>query len=68
MRIGYRVIVVALTAGVAFCFGAAMDTASAQKKPAAGKHQACVAKAQAENPGRGDGRQRQAAFNRCMGR
>jgi hypothetical protein len=40
-----------------------------QKAPGAqAKHQTCIAKARAENPHPADGRARQAAFNRCMGR
>jgi hypothetical protein len=42
--------------------------AFAQQKKSAGNHQACLAKARAENPNRADGRQREAAYRRCMGR
>jgi hypothetical protein len=63
-----RTAVIALTA--ILLFGLSSHPAQAQKKPtgASGKHQACVAKARAENPHPNDGRARQAAFNRCMGR
>jgi predicted lipid-binding transport protein (Tim44 family) len=59
----------AVAAVIAFTLGAA-DTAFAQQKKAAGagKHQACLAKARAENPDRTAGHARQAAFNSCMGR
>lgn len=60
-----------LTAAFALTFvaGTGIATAQQQKKAAgAGKHQACLAKARAENPDRSAGHARQAAFNRCMGR
>jgi hypothetical protein len=63
-----RAAVIALTAML--LLGLSYHSAQAQQKSpgAGGKHQACVAKARAENPHPNDGRARQAAYNRCMGR
>jgi F0F1-type ATP synthase membrane subunit c/vacuolar-type H+-ATPase subunit K len=57
----------AFAAALALTLGAA-GPAFAQNKAGAGKHQACLAKARAENPDRTAGHARQAAYNRCMGR
>jgi uncharacterized membrane protein len=59
-----------LVIAFALTLGAGPEIATAQQKKAAGagKHQACLAKARAENPDRAAGHARQAAFNRCMGR
>jgi hypothetical protein len=58
---------VAIAAALAFVF-ASGTPAAAQQKKAGGqdKQAACATKAQAENPNRGDGMARQAAFKRCM--
>jgi uncharacterized membrane protein len=64
-----RLILASLTTAIALTFVAGTGTAVAQQKKAgAGKHQACLAKARAENPDRAAGHARQAAYNRCMGR
>ena len=55
-------------AALAFTVSDVGHAAAQQKKGGASKHQACVAKARAENPDRMDGRQREAAYKRCMGR
>lgn len=56
----------AIAAAFILSVGGSADTAFAQKKGAADKRSACIAKARAENPHRVDGNARQAAFNRCM--
>jgi hypothetical protein len=48
--------------------GTGIAIAQQKKAAGAGKHQACLAKARAENPDRTAGHARQAAYNRCMGR
>jgi hypothetical protein len=69
MRNFCRPVIIAVTATTTLLFGLTTHPAYAQqKKSAQGKHQACVAKARAENPHRVDGNARQAAYNRCMGR
>lgn len=65
MKFQFGCSVLAVAATLAFTLGAAGPALAQQKAPGA-KHQACLAKAQAENPNRTDGRQRQAAYQRCM--
>ena len=62
-----KVSVVAIAAALAFVL-ASGSPAAAQQKKAGGqdKRAACATKAQVENPNRGDGMARQAAFKRCM--
>lgn len=63
-----KVSVVAIAAALAFVFASGNPVAAQQQKKAGGqdKQAACAAKAQAENPKRGDAMARQAAFKRCM--
>jgi hypothetical protein len=62
----FRFALAALAAAFILSVGGSVDTALAQKKPAADKRAACIAKARAENPDRAAGNARNAAFNRCM--
>ena len=61
---------IAFAITLAFVLGMASQTFAQQKKPApAGKREACIAKAQAENPvrGAGQGQMIRASVARCMG-
>jgi hypothetical protein len=61
---------IACAIALAFVLGTASQTFAQQKKAApAGKREACIAKAQAENPARGPGQAQmiKAAVQRCMG-
>ena len=61
--------VVAIATALAFVAASGSPAAAQQQKKKAGgqdKQAACAAKAQAENPNRGDAMARQAAFKRCM--
>ena len=66
MRPAFHVALAAVFAALFLSIGASADMAFAQKKGAADKRSACIAKARAENPNRMDGNARNAAFNRCM--
>ena len=64
-------LIVAFATACVFVLGTASQTYAQQKKAApAGKREACIAKAQAENPARGPGQGQmiRAAVARCMGR
>jgi len=66
LRIGYRVALATTLAALILSVGGSADMAFAQKKGAADKRSACIAKARAENPDRAAGHARNAAFSRCM--
>ena len=62
-----KVSVVAVAAALAFVLSSGGPVVAQQKKAGGqDKQAACAAKAQSENPNRGDGMARQAAFKRCM--